>query len=189
MSRKKGIIFNLKIRFDAFGMILTRADGEERYSGVTQFEPTDARRAFPCWDEPAVKATFDITLIVPKDRVALCNMVSCCFWFARSNTLLFPTSRQPFHHKPGVTGLVLSRPTKWESTEHWSLFASRPRPTSFARHPPGPTSLPHFHANNCAFLFAAGGCRHALRARCQLAYGEIRPHAHHVNLSGSFRSW
>jgi len=50
------------------------ADGEERYSGVTQFEPTDARRAFPCWDEPAVKATFDITLIVPKDRVALCNM-------------------------------------------------------------------------------------------------------------------
>ena len=80
MSRKKGIIFNLKIRFDAFGMILTRADGEERYSGVTQFEPTDARRAFPCWDEPAVKATFDITLIVHKDRVALCNMVSCCFW-------------------------------------------------------------------------------------------------------------
>lgn len=50
------------------------ADGEERYSGVTQFEPTDARRAFPCWDEPAVKATFDITLVVPKDRVALCNM-------------------------------------------------------------------------------------------------------------------
>ncbi|KAH8303799.1 hypothetical protein KR018_006010 [Drosophila ironensis] len=48
--------------------------GEERYAGVTQFEATDARRCFPCWDEPAIKATFDITLVVPKDRVALSNM-------------------------------------------------------------------------------------------------------------------
>uniref|UniRef100_A0A182NID0 Aminopeptidase n=1 Tax=Anopheles dirus TaxID=7168 RepID=A0A182NID0_9DIPT len=50
------------------------ATGEERYAGVTQFEATDARRCFPCWDEPAIKATFDITLVVPKDRVALSNM-------------------------------------------------------------------------------------------------------------------
>ncbi|KAK3096131.1 hypothetical protein FSP39_023548 [Pinctada imbricata] len=49
-------------------------EGEERYCAVTQFEATDARRAFPCWDEPAVKATFDVTLVVPKDRVALSNM-------------------------------------------------------------------------------------------------------------------
>ena len=38
-------------------------------------QPTNARRAFPCWDEPALKATFDITLVAPKDRVALSNMV------------------------------------------------------------------------------------------------------------------
>lgn len=49
-------------------------NGEERYAGVTQFEATDARRCFPCWDEPALKATFDIKLIVPKNRVALSNM-------------------------------------------------------------------------------------------------------------------
>lgn len=50
------------------------ANGDERYAGVTQFEATNARQCFPCWDEPAIKATFDISLIVPKDRVALSNM-------------------------------------------------------------------------------------------------------------------
>ncbi|GFO32573.1 puromycin-sensitive aminopeptidase [Plakobranchus ocellatus] len=47
---------------------------EEKYAAVTQFEAVDARRAFPCWDEPALKATFDVTLIAPKDKVALSNM-------------------------------------------------------------------------------------------------------------------
>lgn len=41
---------------------------------ISRSEATDARRAFPCWDEPAIKATFDITLVVPKDRIALSNM-------------------------------------------------------------------------------------------------------------------
>ena len=52
-------------------------------------QATDARRAFPCWDEPAIKATFDITLIVPKDRVALSNMVRviCSFWTLRNSRL------------------------------------------------------------------------------------------------------
>lgn len=47
---------------------------EEKYAAVTQFEATDARRCFPCWDEPAIKATYDIILTIPQDRVGLSNM-------------------------------------------------------------------------------------------------------------------
>lgn len=52
----------------------TNSAGEKRHLVVTQCEATDCRRIFPCWDEPNLKATFDVTLNVSNDLVALSNM-------------------------------------------------------------------------------------------------------------------
>ena len=51
------------------------ATGEEveHAIAVTQFESTHARRAFPCFDEPAFKATFGVTLVVRRDLFAVSN--------------------------------------------------------------------------------------------------------------------
>ena len=40
----------------------------------TQFEATDARRMFPCWDEPTFRASFQLTAVLPKNFVAVSNM-------------------------------------------------------------------------------------------------------------------
>ena len=52
----------------------TLKEGEFTYMLSTQFESCDARRAFPCFDEPNLKATFDFEIEIPKDLTALSNM-------------------------------------------------------------------------------------------------------------------
>lgn len=49
-------------------------DDDWHYMLSTQFESCDARRAFPCLDEPNLKATFDFQIEVPVDQTALSNM-------------------------------------------------------------------------------------------------------------------
>ena len=48
-------------------------DGETATLATTQFEATHARKCFPCWDEPAFKATFALTLVVDPGHEAIAN--------------------------------------------------------------------------------------------------------------------
>ena len=47
--------------------------GQTHMVASTQFEATDARRAIPCWDEPAAKAKFKVTLVIDQNQAAISN--------------------------------------------------------------------------------------------------------------------
>jgi aminopeptidase N len=48
--------------------------GAKKIALGTQFEPADARRFFPCWDEPSFRARFQLTTVVPQNWLAVSNM-------------------------------------------------------------------------------------------------------------------
>ncbi len=53
--------------------VYTTDDGDEKVIATTQFEATDARRAFPCWDQPDFKATYTVSLIIDDGLMAVSN--------------------------------------------------------------------------------------------------------------------
>jgi aminopeptidase N len=70
------IDYSGKIYLGAQGLFVSEYDTLEgrRRLLLTQFEPGDARRLIPCWDEPARKATFTVAVAAPKDKLAVSNM-------------------------------------------------------------------------------------------------------------------
>jgi len=64
----------LNDRLLGFYRSVYKVGGKTRYLATTQFEAADARRAFPCWDEPDAKATFDIAIIAENRYTAISNM-------------------------------------------------------------------------------------------------------------------
>lgn len=81
-SLKEGLKAQLDLKFigelndkmAGFYRSLYVEDGETKYLATTQMEPTDCRRAFPCYDEPAAKAKFSISLVADEKLVCLSNM-------------------------------------------------------------------------------------------------------------------
>ena len=65
-----------KLNEQTEGLYITRyqVGAIEKLALTTQFEATDARRMFPCWDEPVFRADFMLTAVIPEGHTAISNM-------------------------------------------------------------------------------------------------------------------
>ena len=70
-SYKLEIDFTTSFNTQAVGLYRTEVDGESYL--FTQFQESDARKAFPCFDEPAFKFPYQMTLSVPQEHIAIAN--------------------------------------------------------------------------------------------------------------------
>jgi aminopeptidase N len=70
------VLYAGKINDDAYGLfrVSYEAGGESRRALATQFEPADARRLAPMWDQPNRRAVFSLTVTAPANQMAVSNM-------------------------------------------------------------------------------------------------------------------
>jgi aminopeptidase N len=106
----------------------------------TQLEATDARRFFPCWDEPAFRARFQLTAVVPENWLAVSNMP------IESETLLND-------REPAVAGNRSRLDASRGATGGRALPPRKPmKEVRFAPTPPMPTYLNVFVAGELDFI-------------------------------------
>ncbi|XP_075168274.1 aminopeptidase N [Haematobia irritans] len=131
--------YNGQLRTDNGGFYLSTfldADGNERYLATTQFESTDARHAFPCFDEPAKRATFAITINHSPTYTAISNMPVDTAASTSGRTVFQTTVNMPtylvafivsdFKYTEGVLNSlpqrIYSRPGT-EGDQEWALIS------------------------------------------------------------------
>ncbi len=145
-------------------------DGKEKYIATTQFEATDARRAFPCFDEPEHKAIFEISLIISEKHTAISNTLPIdikehsagykIVSFAptpRMSTYLLAFIIGEFEYVKGYTKLASS-----ES----NLGGPRMREDEEPDHP---KSLPDFAHQTLVRVFTTAGKKHQAKFALEVA--------------------
>ncbi len=99
------IAYSGKINTQANGLFALdykNPQGAQKRALFTQFEPSDARRFVPSWDEPDYKATWDVTAVVPAGDMAVSNMPA-----ARTEPLSGGTKRVTFARTPQMSSYLL----------------------------------------------------------------------------------
>jgi aminopeptidase N len=82
---------------------LYRVEEGGRFYAYTQFESTDARRAFPCFDEPAFKTAYDVTISAPRGAMVLANSPE-----TGSSTQTDGTERHTFETSPPIPSYLVA---------------------------------------------------------------------------------
>lgn len=110
-----------------------KVDNQEKELFATQFESHYARECFPCIDEPAAKATFDISITTddPDDKVVLSNMPG----HRSGNTWRFATTpRMSTYLVAFVGGDLISKSTATNGGVDINVYATTAQPASLLDH-------------------------------------------------------
>ena len=143
---------------------LYRVEEQGRWYAYTQFESTDARRAFPCFDEPGFKTPYDVTILAPAGMIALSNS---------------PEIQAARTGGPGTGALLRPGTFRYPRPLAWRLARLRwRRPAPHVRH-----RRPRFRATSWPSPWATSTSSRAARSRSPSASITTKGRAHLAGLA------